>query len=366
MVRRGILSTLLSGLALVSCPLAADQASPFGVNIHAPEQERLQFALDQVAAAGIGWVRIDFVWADVEPEPGVERWLVYDELVAAARARDLRVLALIAYTPAWATDGPAISGVPRHVGDWSDFCYRAASRYRGEIAFWEVWNEPNLDRFWSGSRAEYIDRILAPAARALRAANPDARVGGPALAHHVADGRDWHGWLLDVLRAAGSELDFVTHHLYDLEDPAAVLARLAGETPFGDDPSRWGEAEPSLGEVLAQVAFERPVWLTETGWTTTRLDESRQGDHYQRFLDLWLAGEEPPAWPDKVFFYELQDDPDPQVPKFGLLRVSGRPKPAYQVLRDFIAAQAPPPGDAEPPSGPPVAQRPRTRILPAE
>ena len=353
MDRRGLLFALLCGLWLAP-PLRADESSsPFGVNVHAPEKEQLELLFDRAAEAEIGWVRVDFVWAVVEPEPGVERWRVYDEIVAAARARDLRVLALIAYTPAWATDGPELSGAPRHVSAWSDFCYRAASRYRNDITHWEVWNEPNLPGFWAGSRAAYIERILLPAARALHAANPDANVGGPALAHYTGKGRDWHAWLLDVLREAGAELDFLTHHVYDLEDSAGVLARIAGDTRFGDNPARWGEMAPSLREVLVQAGFDRPVWLTETGWVTTRLDEGRQAERYRTFLDLWFAGDEAPRWPAKVFFYELQDDRDPRFPKFGLLRPSGRRKPAYGVLRDFIAAYAPPPAAGDPPGEPP-------------
>lgn len=362
MVRRGFLFALLAGFLLAPGRLAADAASPFGINLHAPEGEHLRFLLDQVAAAGIGWVRVDLVWAAVEPEPGVEQWRVYDDLVAEARARDLEVLAIVAYTPAWATDGPPLSGVPRQVGDWADFCFRAASRYRDGIRHWEIWNEPNLERFWVGGRAAYIEQILEPAARAIRAANPEARIGGPALAHHVADGRDWHGWLREVLLAAGDELDFLSHHLYDSEDPAGVLERLAGETPFGADPSRWGEIEPSVREVLASAGFDRPLWLTETGWVTTRLDESLQADRYAHFLELWRGGGEIPAWPVKVFFYELQDDPDPSVPKFGILRTGGRQKPAFGVLRDFIAAQVDPPDAGDPPPGPPVGEGPRPRI----
>lgn len=359
-----LLFDLLSGLWLAPCLLAEESASPFGINVHAPEREQLELRFDEAAAAGLGWVRIDLVWAVVEPEPGVERWRVYDEIVAAARARDLDVLALVGYTPAWATDGSEVSGVPRHVTDWSDFCYRAASRYRDDITYWEIWNEPNLPGFWTGGRAAFIEKILKPAARAIRAANPDARIGGPALAHYTSKGRDWYGWLLDVLREAAGDLDFVTHHAYDLDDPAGVFARLAGATPFGDDPSRWGEAAPSLREVLAAADFDRPVWLTETGWVTTRLDESRQAEHYRRFLDLWLADGGAPPWPARVFFYELQDDRDPRFPKFGLLRPSGRRKPAYDVLRDFISAHASPSDPDEPPTEPTDgdARRPRKPI----
>ena len=366
MFRRTLLGALLSGLALGSAPLAAGADSPFGINIHAPRDEQLGFSLDRVTEAGLGWVRIDLVWADVEPKRGVEKWKVYDELVAAARARGLEVLAIVAYTPAWATDGPVIAGVPRDPRDWSGFCERAARRYRGQVAAWEIWNEPNLPRFWAGSRAEYIEKILLPAARALRVGDADALVGGPGLAHHVVDGRDWHGWLLDVLAAAGEVLDFLSHHAYDLDDPAGVFDRLEADTPHGGDPARWGEAEPSLREVLAEARFDRPVWLTETGWVTTRIDESRQALHYQRFLDLWLGGGAPAVSPAKVFFYELQDDPDPQVPKFGLLRASGRKKPAFQALRDFIVARDPDAGSGDPEEEPPAPEPPGPRKPPPD
>jgi hypothetical protein len=348
--RPEILAGLFLALGLAPAAQAVDAASPFGINVHAPQGDHLRFLLDRVAEAGIGWIRIDFVWAVVEPEPGVERWELYDAIVAEARARRLEVLALIAYTPAWATDGPAISGAPRDPADWSGFCFRAANRYRDAITHWEIWNEPNLERFWAGDRAAYLETILEPAARAIHAANPDARVGGPALAHLESGGRAWHGWLLDVLRAAGEELDFVTHHVYDLEDPAGVLRRLGGETPYGGDPSRWSEAAPSLRELLEVALFDKPVWLTETGWPTTRLDESLQAVHYRGFLDLWLGGDAAPGGPERVFFYELQDDREPSVPDFGLLRISGRPKPAFGALREFVAGWTPRAVPAEEPA----------------
>src|SRR3954447_234161 len=92
---------------------AATPASPYGVNIHAPQGPELASQLDRVKAAGLGWVRIDFIWAAVETRKGKYDWRAYDALAAAARARGLQVFATLAYTPAWATDGAEITGVPR-------------------------------------------------------------------------------------------------------------------------------------------------------------------------------------------------------------------------------------------------------------
>jgi len=62
----------------------------------------LQRDFDLMASTGAGWVRFDFDWGGAEPEPGSFNWARIDRLVGAARARRLRVLATVAYTPAWA------------------------------------------------------------------------------------------------------------------------------------------------------------------------------------------------------------------------------------------------------------------------
>ena len=317
--------------------LRAQESSPFGINVHAPSGALLNSRFDKIEAAGIGWVRIDFVWALIEQQPGVYDWSLYDEIVFAAQLRGLQVLAIIAYTPAWATDGPAISGVPRNVTDWEDFCFRSAGRYRQAIRYWEIWNEPNQPHFWDGSRGAYIDRILRPAADAIRVANPDARVGGPGLAHLVSGDRDWYFWLLEVLEQAADRLDFATHHLYDSDGHEDVTTKLEAETFFGQIPELWSLVPPSVREVLVAAEwFGDPTWLTETGWASDEVGEVAQATYYEGLLAQWLTGDPFRDWIDKILFYEIQDDPSPGIPLWGILRTNGSVKPAYVAYRDFI------------------------------
>src|SRR5436305_6002124 len=125
---------LLLVLALGARALPATAAdSPYGINVHAPQGAALAAQLDRVKAAKIGWVRIDFIWAAVQPRPGTWDWRAYDAIANAAKARGLQVYATLAYTPAWATDGPELTGVPRDPQDWSTFRFRAARRYRKTI-----------------------------------------------------------------------------------------------------------------------------------------------------------------------------------------------------------------------------------------
>lgn len=316
--------------------------SPYGINVHAPGGAELEFLFDKVDAAGIGWVRIDFVWALVETQPDVYDWSLYDAIVAAAQARGLRVLAIIAYTPDWATDGPPISGVPSNVAEWEEFCFLAADRYAETIDAWEVWNEPNLDGFWDGTRSEYIDLILRSGADALRAADPDAQVGGPALAHLISGDQDWYRWLLEVLEQAGDRLDFATHHAYDSDGDEDVTEKLNADTVFGDDPDLWDLVPPSTREVLVEAGwFGQPVWLTETGWATDMVSEAQQAAYYDGLLSQWFTGDPQHDWLDKIFFYVIQDFTQPEIPLWGVLRTDGSEKPAYGAYRDFIAAHSP-------------------------
>jgi len=338
----------LSALALLAAalPAAASSYSPYGINVHAPAGADLDRTLDAVEAAGIGWIRVDLVWAAVELEPAVRDWRVYDAIANRAAERGISVLATIAYTPAWATDGPPLAGVPRDPAQWADFCSRAAGRYRGRIAAWEVWNEPNLDKFWAGSRHEYLDVVLRPCADAIHAADPAARVGAPGLAHVNEGDADWYRWLHVALAGAADRLDFVSHHAYDGDGARDVTEKLDDSTPFRDDPVLWDAFPPSLREVLEYVGWSGPVWLTETGWASDRVGEGRQRDHLRDLLRRWYTGDPARSWIDKTFVYELRDDPRPGIPRWGLLAADGREKPAYGGYRDFIAEHPPEEGEA--------------------
>jgi hypothetical protein len=60
-------------------------------------------------------------------------------------------------TPAWANSGQAGNVPPTNLKDASDFIAAMCARYTGQIASYEVWNEGNLDTFWTGSMGQLAD-----------------------------------------------------------------------------------------------------------------------------------------------------------------------------------------------------------------
>jgi len=300
----------------------------FGVNAHIPSNP----VADRIQAAGIEWVRIDFLWLLTEPEADVYDWSIYDAMVDRLEARGLRIYAGLGATPNWATSGSEFSGVPDDVDQWREFCYLAAQRYSGRIHAWGLWNEPNLDRFWEGTRQDYIDIILIPGAEAVALADPTALVCAPDLAH--LSSAHWDDWLRATINAAGQHLDVVTHHIYPSNGWASeVTYDLETGGPFPFSP-------PSVQEILQDTDWwRRPFWLTETGVESARWGEGRQANFVSELLHVWFDPTRVHRnWVDRIYFYEMNDSESPSSYTFGLMHGPPEfiPKEAYVSYSQYI------------------------------
>jgi polysaccharide biosynthesis protein PslG len=167
----------------------ADVNSPYGINSHVPDNA----TLDRIAGAGIGWIRVDMNWFQMEPGRDSYNWGFMDTVVNQARARGLEVFATLAYTPAWANGTGNIADPPLDTADWYDFVFDTVSRYKSKVKYWGMWNEPNLDSFFTGSGWQYREWILKPGSQAAKAADPACFVLGPDLAH--LNSADYPSWM---------------------------------------------------------------------------------------------------------------------------------------------------------------------------
>ncbi len=113
---------------------------------------------------------------------------------------------------AWAE---AAVHVAKHYNDgWAD-------GFHWGIKYWEVWNEPDISLFWTGTRDEYF-QLYEAVARALKAYDPTLKVGGPSWCCDQTFFKDF----LAYCRDHDVPLDFVSWHYYG--GPIALLERAVG------------------------------------------------------------------------------------------------------------------------------------------
>lgn len=108
---------------------------------------------------------------------------------------------------------------PKSAADWGAFIQvfvqHLVDRYGiAEVRQWyfEVWNEPNLKFFFTGTQDQYFEMYKA-AALAVKAVDPAIRVGGPSTA--------MVGWIPEFLaycEREGAPVDFVSTHIYAGDD----------------------------------------------------------------------------------------------------------------------------------------------------
>ena len=163
------------------------------------------------------------VYREVDGEPvhdftGVDR--VYDHL----RSIGMYPVVELSFMPHDLASDPsktvfeygAIVSPPKDWQRWHDLIRdlvaHLADRYGLEdlVEHWsfEVWNEANLEVFWSGTPEEYL-QLYDVTAAAVRSVDQRLRVGGPSSAAS--------GWVEELLAHAersGSPVDFVTTHTY--------------------------------------------------------------------------------------------------------------------------------------------------------
>ncbi len=158
---------------------------------------------------------------------------------------------------------------PKDYGKWADFIAafirHLEARYgKAEVAQWrfEVWNEPNLDGFWTGGDQQAYFRLYDTTAKAIKAIDPALRVGGPATA-----GAAWVREFIGHAQAAAVPVDFVTTHTYGVES-GFLDENGAGDNRLSTKP---GSVSDDVRKVRDQVRASPmpglPVYFTE--WSTS-------------------------------------------------------------------------------------------------
>jgi polysaccharide biosynthesis protein PslG len=153
--------------------------------------EVAQRDMELIRDAGFNWVKQGFAWREIEGNgKGKFDWSVTDRIVDQAESIGLHIIARLDSDPTWATGrvypnaDNIIMTPPNNYQDFADFCTALASRYKGRIAAYQIWNEPNLAREWGGNAPDpegYV-RLLRTGYQAIKSVDPNAIVISAGLA----------------------------------------------------------------------------------------------------------------------------------------------------------------------------------------
>lgn len=131
--------------------------------------------LQLVQDAGFRWVKQEFAWREIEGAgKGVFDWSRTDRIMDQIDAHGLKVIVRLGVQPQWAGGGYPEIGPPNNLQDFADFAAAVASRYKGRIDAYQIWNEPNLAREWGNrppNAAEYTE-LLKVAYQAIKQVDP--------------------------------------------------------------------------------------------------------------------------------------------------------------------------------------------------
>ncbi len=321
-------------------------------------QANLEAELDDLVSLGVGWIRFDIDWSEIQPHSSEQyNWRNIDRIVAAAAERDIQLVATLTYTPPWARVEGCYSSkcAPADPWQFAHFANQAANRYapRG-VEHWEIWNEPNLVSFWKPEPhvGDYV-LLLRTSYNAIKSEDEDAVVMSGGLGP-IANSNGNIAPLTFVAemynQGGGDYFDALAFHPYTFPVPPS----------YNKTWNAWSQmsaTNPSIRSIMtAHGDAHKKIWLTEfgapTGGPGTRatmenyasvkhpsyVSEELQAHH---LVEAFTMAEEY-EWAGPLFWYSYKDlgtSSDTIENFFGLLRFDGSKKPAYTALRDMFNAE---------------------------
>ncbi len=200
-----------------------------------------------------------------------------------------------------------------------------------EVESWrfEVWNEPNLDGFWTkGDQPSYF-KLYDYTVRAIKGVNPKLLVGGPATAGC--------GWITETIEHADKErvaLDFITTHTYGV-DAGYFDEKGEGDNKLSPNPGAIiDDVKRVRGQIQSSTRPGLPLYFTE--WSTSYnprdpvhdayisapyiLDKLKNTEGFVESMSYWVYTD---------LFEEAGPTPSSFHGGFGLINREGIPKASF-------------------------------------
>ena len=161
------------------------------------------------ARDGTPWIRTSIYRYDVHQGPGQFTWGSYDKHIDDLVQAHAKLLVILCCSTSWDTtapNDPSIRAVIKtkfmpanDLKYWREYVRAVATRYKGRIAAYEIWNEPGpgpaaaADEELASRRGTPADfaAVVSAASDEIRAADPNALIVGSGFQRGAFQE---HGW----------------------------------------------------------------------------------------------------------------------------------------------------------------------------
>lgn len=229
-------------------------------------------------------------WHEIESQPDQWNFATLDHYVAESEMHGVDVLLTLGQTPRWASARPnesashglGVAAEPKDNGDWARYVRKVATRYKGRVHYYQIWNEPRFSDMYpwrgsgcfSGTTAQMVE-LSRIAYQVIKQVDPSATVVSPSF-----DGDRHAVKKLDkfLQMGGGKYIDAVAFHLY--------LNRSLKPEPMTD-------LIAEIQSALKQYGYKNlPIWNTESGYIVGLPSSTVRPMTKQGFLSRVLVEQE--------------------------------------------------------------------------
>ena len=222
-------------------------------------------ACKDINKQGINFIRTGTTWRNIEKEKGEYNWTRLDSIVDISKKNNLQILLLIGYGNPIYLDENLLStdviGNSRIITQdifkpYKKFLKRLIKRYKNDINHFEIWNEPDLENYWNGSKDDYI-KLLRLSYKTIKRIHPESTIlnGGISGKNLI----EWYDLLIDKCSDC---FDIFNFHLYK---------HCNKKRGFYKD-------YISGIEQISSLSIKK-LWLTETGLTNKQIEPKSCGGY---------------------------------------------------------------------------------------
>lgn len=237
-------------------------------------------------------------WSQIELEPGVFKWDNLEGILENAESKGMNdILMVLGTTPTWNAKvlgpddypQPGAASAPKDLGAWDKWVTEVASRYKGRISAYQIWNEANLKQFWGGTPEEMAD-LTERAYDIIKKIDPDATVVSaspstrltasferffPAYLKALA-AKDWPVDVVGIHTYPGADGDPMARGLLIKAVQAALDKAGAPDMPLWDTELNYGLAGPGPDKPKQDITGAKAAgWIVRTYVDDLRYDVAR-------------------------------------------------------------------------------------------